>query len=63
MDLTIVFHDKDLAIRYALDLTFDLVKGRDICKGGEAFELVFLGHGCKAASLGVIEGWGWYQTR
>ena len=53
MDLAIVFQDKHLAILHALDVAFDLVKWGDIREGGQALELVFLGHGGKKTGLGV----------
>lgn len=53
MDLTIVFQDKHLAILHAFDLAFDLVEWSDVREGGQALELVFLGHGDKGTSLGV----------
>lgn len=53
MDLTVVSQDKHFAILHALNLAFDLVEWGDVREGGQALELVFLGHGGKGTSLGV----------
>lgn len=60
MDLPIIIEDEHLGILETFDLALALLKGRELCEGGQVLQFVFLGHGREQA--GVLEiGVGWFQ--